>query len=193
MKTLKTALVLIGVQKDYRGPSWGKAYPAQTEAEACMRKLLFEWRRHDLPVVHIREESEHPGSTTLRGEPEWEFLPFAEPLPGEIVVAKPHVCAFEDTGLQAKLEEAQIGSLIIAGYTADRSVLVTAWTAHELGYRPIVVSDASAAFDVAGYDERTYSAKEVHIRAMNGLSKFVTVTDTQSVLNSVLRPVVTTA
>lgn len=193
MKKLKTALVLIGVQKDYNGPSWGEAYPKRAEAEAYMQKLLCEWRRQGWPVVHIREQSEHPGSTTLQGEPGWEFMPFAEPKPGEMVVTKRNVCSFEDTGLQATLKDAQIGSLIIAGYTADRSVLVTAWTAQELGFRPSVVSDASAAFDSVGFNGIKYSAKEVHKRTMNGLGKTVTVSDTQAVLNSVCRSVMTTA
>lgn len=191
MKDKHTALVLIDIQNDYNCPSWGEPFPKQ--AEDKMQKLLSEWRRQGMPVVHVRNQSGHQSSTLFPGKSGWRFKDFAAPRQNELVITKHNVSAFEGTELKMQLWSHNINNLVIAGYTADRDVLVTAWTAMELGFKTYVVSDASAAFDSVGYNGKLYPAKDVHKQTVNRLTKSVAVTDTQSIVNMICRTIKPTA
>ncbi len=52
----KTALLVIDVQKGFDDPSWGKRN--NPDAESNIALLLSEWRKHELPIIHIRHCSE---------------------------------------------------------------------------------------------------------------------------------------
>lgn len=74
----KTALLVIDVQKGLDDPSLGKRN--NSDAEANIALLLSEWRKHELPVIHIRHCSVEPNSPLRPELPGNEFKEEAQPL-----------------------------------------------------------------------------------------------------------------
>jgi nicotinamidase-related amidase len=77
--------------------------------------------------------------------------------------------AFVSTGLERWLRVRDISSVVIVGVSTNNSVESTARTAGNLGFKTIVVSDATFAFAKKDFDGRARSAEEVHAMALANL------------------------
>ena len=162
-----TALIIIDVQKAIDHPSWGvRNNPG---AEENIRRLLAHWRRTSRPVVHIRHASRFPTSTYREGQPGSAFKEEAAPLPGEPVLTKQTGNAFVGTTLEALLRDHAIADVVLAGVITNNSVESTARMAGDLGFRTIVVSDATFTFGRKDFDGRIRSADEVHAMSLANL------------------------
>jgi nicotinamidase-related amidase len=75
------ALLVIDVQKGLDDPSYGRRN--NPDAESKIARLLFEWRKRRLPVIHIRHCSVEPGSPLRPELPGNEFKEEVRPLPRE--------------------------------------------------------------------------------------------------------------
>lgn len=161
------ALLLIDLQKAIDHPSWGvRNNPG---AEENVTRLLAHWRKTSRPVVHIRHVSRFADSTYRDGQPGVEFKDAALPLPGEPVITKHVPCAFIATTLEATLRDRSINDIVIAGVITNNSVEATARVAGDLGFRTIVVSDATFTFGRADYRGVFRSAEEVHAMSLANL------------------------
>jgi len=161
------ALIIIDLQKAIDHPSWGvRNNPG---AEENIRRLLDHWRATSRPIVHVRHASRFPDSTYTEGQPGAEFKEEAAPLPGEPVVTKQTGNAFVGTALEALLRSHAITEVVIAGVITNNSVESTARMAGDLGFRTIVVSDATFTFGRKDFDGRIRSADEVHAMSLANL------------------------
>jgi nicotinamidase-related amidase len=177
----KTALLVIDVQKGLDDPSWGKRN--NPEAEANIALLLSRWRKHQLPIIHIRHCSVEPNSPLRPERPGNAFKEQAQPLPGEKQFSKSANSAFIGTELEQYLKEHAISSLVIVGLTTDHCVSASTRTAADLGFDVTLIADATATFDRQGHDGALYTAEAIHkinLASLNG--EFCSVRSTEEVV-----------
>ena len=180
----KTALLIIDVKKGLDDPSFGKRN--NPDAESNIALLLCEWRKHKLPIVHIRHCSVDPGSPLHPELPGNEFKEEAEPLPEEKQFSKSVNGAFTGTELENYLLEHDISSLVIVGLTTDHCVSTSARMAADLGFNVTLISDATATFDRKGHDGALHSADEIHkINLVSLNDEFCIVRSTEEVLKEI--------
>ncbi len=175
------ALLVIDVQKAFDDPSWGNRN--NSDAESKIAVLLTEWRKRNLPIIHVRHCSVGPNSPLHPEHPGNECKDEARPLPEEKQFNKSVNSAFIGTGLEKHLHENDISSLVVVGLTTDHCVSTTTRMAANLGFNVTLISDATATFDRESYDGVLYSADEVHrinLASLNG--EFCVVRSTKEVL-----------
>src|SRR5689334_16157328 len=120
-----TALIIIDVQKGFDEPYWGARNNPQAEAN----------------IAHLLKQARANA-----------FKDIAAPREGEPIIGKDVNSAFIGTDLEARLRAAGVDEVIIAGLTTPHCISTTARMASNLGFRTIVVSDATAAHAGRGPD-----------------------------------------
>jgi len=176
-----TALLVIDLQLAVDHPSWGPRN--NPGAEANILRLLAAWRAAGRPVVHVRHLSKDPHSTFRPGQPGADFKPGFQPQPGELLIEKTVPGAFSGTDLEALLRSRGIEALVITGVATNNSVEATARVAGDLGFRTIVVADATFAFAKADFHGTPRTADEVHAMSLANLhGEYATVLETDVVL-----------
>ncbi len=160
MKTNKSALLIIDVQKAIDDPRWGQRN--NPEAENRMSEVIEYWRSEAFPIIHIRHDSKEAGSPYRAGQPLHDFKDQVKPELGEMVIGKSTNNAFVGTDLQEYLCEIEAVHLIICGVLTQHSVDCTARMAASLGYRVTVISDATAATGSTDIVGKKHSADDVH-------------------------------
>lgn len=81
----------------------------------------------------------------LRDSPGFQILPEVAPLPSEAVFDKITMSAFEGTPLDIALRDCGINAFLIAGVAMEIGIEPTVRQGADLGYIPIVVTDACGA------------------------------------------------
>ncbi|HZG57249.1 cysteine hydrolase family protein [Paenibacillus sp.] len=174
-------LLIIDVQKAFDHPKWGNRN--NPDAERNIAALLRAWRKTGRPVIFVQHAS--PKETSVF-YPDSEWFPFKEevaPLESEPVIRKTVNSAFIGTNLEAMLLDMGVSEIVITGITTNQCVETTTRMAENLGFRPILVSDAAATFDKVGPDGNVYRAEDIHRMTLVNLHEvFATVLDTEAVL-----------
>jgi nicotinamidase-related amidase len=181
MITHDTALLLIDIQQGMDDPYWGPRNNPEAEANAA--RLLEAFREASIPVVHVHHRSVRPQSPLFPDKPGVEVKPEVAPKEGEPVFLKNVNSAFIGTPLQSWLEGQGIGRLVIVGLTTNHCVDTSTRMAGNLGFDPILVSDACATNDRVGPDGRVWDAETIHQISLTNLhDEFATVMTTDEVL-----------
>ena len=175
------ALILIDIQVGLDDPRLGtRNNPA---AEENMARLLAEWRRRGWPIFHIQHMSTEPDSPLRPELPGNAIKPIVAPQESEPLIQKNVNSAFIGTDLHERLNEAGINSLVLVGLTTDHCVSSTARMAGDLGFRVVVVADATAAHETTSYDGQQHSAQTVHELALASLNgEFAQIQTTEQTL-----------
>ena len=146
-------LLLVDVINDMEFEG-GDALLAQAlPAAARIAELKGAARAAGIPVIYandnfgkwrsdFRDVVERCLTTGVRGEPVAQLL---VPEPDDYFILKPKHSAFHATALDTLLRYLHARRLIIAGFTADACVMVTAAEAHMRDYRVFVPSDCVAS------------------------------------------------
>jgi nicotinamidase-related amidase len=175
------ALLVIDLQKAIDHPSWGERN--NLDAERNIGALLHAWRSAGRPVYHIRHDSTEPESHYRPGQPGHEFKPEAQPLAGEVVIAKRTNSAFIGTNLEAELRGLDRPVLIVTGVITNNSVEATVRMAGNLGFDTFLVEDACFTFARKDWSGRLRTASEVHAMSLANLDgEYCTVVRTDDVL-----------
>ena len=178
------ALIIIDVQKGFDDPCWGKRN--NLDAESNIALLLSQWRKKELPIVHIQHCSVEPNSPLRSDLPGNEFKDEALPLTGEKLFTKTVNSAFIGTELEDYLRSHGINSLVVVGLTADHCVSTSTRMAGNLGFKVTLVSNATATFDRRDHDGTEYSADDIHKIHLASLNEeFCVVRSTVEVLNDI--------
>lgn len=181
------ALILIDVQDGLDDPYWGMRN--NPDAEQQMARLLAAWREQRRPVYFIHHQSKNPKSPLRPDQPGNTIKQIVAPRADEPVIAKTENSAFIGTDLEARLRAAGQETLVMIGLTTDHCVSTTTRMAKNLGFTPVVVSDATATFDrVSPLTGRHYSADEIHEAELTSLNgEFAEVVGTEAVLAAIER------
>jgi len=83
----------------------------------------------------------------LRGSPNFELLPELAPRPSEAILDKITFSAFEGTPLDIALRDCGVNAFAICGAATEIGIEPTVRHAADLGYIPIVITDACGAGD----------------------------------------------
>ncbi len=178
----KPALIVIDVQKGFENPVWGTRNNPQAEANISI--LLNHWRKNNFPIIHIKHNSEELNSPLRPDKVGNDFKDKVKPLPTEKIFGKSVNSAFIGTGLEKYLNEEGLCSLVFVGLTTDHCVSTSVRMASNLGFKGIVISDATAAFEKQGHDGKLYSAEEIHqVNLVSLNNEFCSVKTTQNILD----------
>nr|WP_249292309.1 cysteine hydrolase family protein [Metabacillus flavus] len=153
-------MLIIDVQKAFDDPSWGRRN--NEHAEKNIAGLLHAWRKSKMPVIHVAHKSNQPHSLFFRGSDSSRIKEIVLPESDEIIIEKSVNSAFIGTNLELILHELGCKRIIICGLTTNHCVETTTRMAGNLRFNPILVSDATAAFDRTGPDGRRYRAEDIH-------------------------------
>jgi nicotinamidase-related amidase len=152
------ALVLIDIQQGFDDPVWGRRCNSGAEDNASL--LLWAWRWTHRPIFHIQHSSKLPDSPLRPEQPGWYLKAEVAPQGGEPVLHKRVNDAFIGTDLEARLRGVGAEVVVFVGLMTNHCVSTSVGTAANLGFRPIVVSDATATFENE-LDGVCYSAETV--------------------------------
>lgn len=174
-------LLVIDVQQAFDDP--GRGERNNPDAEANIETLLAYWREQRWPVAHAKHCSTNPESLLRPGHPGNDFKPEAEPGEGEPIFEKEVNSAFIGTDLESWLHDQGAEEVVLVGFTTDHCVSTTTRMAENLGFDPIIVSDATATFDREAPDGTVLPAAAGHRAALTHLhGEFAGVEETSSLV-----------
>jgi nicotinamidase-related amidase len=100
-------------------------------------RMAMAWQRADSP--------DQVDPWFLRNAPEFQIVPELSPLSSEGLFDKLTMSAFEGTWLDFALRDCGINAFIIVGVATEIGIEPTARHGADLGYIPVLVTDASGA------------------------------------------------
>jgi nicotinamidase-related amidase len=165
----RAALLIIDVQEVLAEPAQGELNNPGAEETIVM--LLGQWRRAGLPVFHVRYLSPRPGSPFHQGAPGTKIKASVKPLPGEPVISKHFESAFMKTDLEERLRRANLHTLVVVGFYTDQCIASTVKVANNLGFKVMVLADATATTGCNGYNGQFYKAEDLHQVALGSLQR----------------------
>ena len=102
-------------------------------------RMAMAWQRVDSP--------EEVNPWFLRDAPGFQIMPELEPRPTEGVFDKLTMSAFEGTWLDFALRDCGVNAFIIVGVATEIGIEPTARHGADLGYIPVLITDACGAGD----------------------------------------------
>lgn len=154
-------------------------------AEKNILRLLSLWRSKQREVIHVKHVSDNPESRFFRGSNGSDFLSSVTPTSGEDVIEKTKSSAFTQTELTETLNRLVASEVVLVGFTANDCIDATARNAAELGFTAVVVSDATATFDLRESTGRLVKADRIHKLTLLNIHSFsANVLSTLEVLQS---------
>jgi nicotinamidase-related amidase len=178
---MKTALIVIDVQKDYFP---GGKYPL-VNPEAAARKayqLLQCFREHNGYHVHIQHISKEPDATFfISGDRGTDIHDLAAHFEGEPIVYKHEPNSFLNTNLLELLQSWDVKRVVICGMMTHMCVDATARAASDLGFDVIVAEDACATRDLT-FGGTTVPADHVHKAFLAALKSYGKVMKSEEIL-----------
>ncbi|MFJ5925410.1 cysteine hydrolase family protein [Kitasatospora sp. NPDC092948] len=147
MSGARTALVLIDLQHWIVGMPWAPTGgSAVVAACAALRESFAAADPESVVLVrYLRADGRDGGA----GAPANQLVPALAPRPGEHLVTKHGLDAFEGTDLHARLQGLGVTRVVVAGLSTAHGVAATAARAVALGYETVVAEDATASQSAA--------------------------------------------
>jgi nicotinamidase-related amidase len=118
-----------------------------TEVLAAAEELATAFRSAGAPVVLIRVE--RPG---VAEQPPGSGLVAGLARDGDVEIVKRTIGGFQGTGLDERLRELGVTTLVFGGIATNLGVESTARAAGDLGYDLVFAEDAMAAFTAAEHE-----------------------------------------
>ena len=177
-------LIIIDMQKGMARPETGSRN--NPDAELHIAQLLKAWRAAGAHVVHVRHISRSATSPFAPGQAGVEFQEALLPLAHEHVVEKNVTDAFINTALERWLRVRGLDEVVLVGVSTNNSVEASARTAGNLGFKTVVVSDATFAFAMRDYGGVQRSAEEVHAMSLANLTgEYAEIVTTRDMLDRI--------
>ena len=178
---MKTALLVIDIQKDYFP---GGKYPLVNPLEAAQKAymILQCFRESGNHHVHIQHISLEPDATFfVSGDRGTDIHDSVAHFEGEPIVYKHEPNSFLNTNLLELLKSWEIERVVITGMMTHMCVDATARAASDLGFQVIVAEDACATRDLK-YGETTIPADLVHKSFLAALRSYGKVMKSEELL-----------
>jgi nicotinamidase-related amidase len=178
---MKTALLIIDIQKDYfPGGKHPLVNPLEAARNAYM--LLQCFREHGGHHVHIQHISKKPGATFfISGDRGTDIHDSVAHFEGEPIVYKHEPNAFLNTELLELLKGWEIERVVITGMMTHMCVDATARAAYDLGFQVIVAEDACATRDLT-FGDTVIPAELVHKAFLAALKSYGKVMKVEEIL-----------
>jgi nicotinamidase-related amidase len=183
---MNPALVIIDVQKGIDEiRHWG-GNRNNPEAEGNIKLLLELWRSRKFPVYIVQHCSTDKESPLHPDQPGNELKDFIFALRDERLIKKSRANAFIGTSLREDMLVENVSSVVITGFVTNNSVESTARMCGEIGFKTIVISDATAAFNRTGLDGSVYPSELIHQISLSNLSKeYAEITTTHELISKI--------
>lgn len=167
----KTALLIIDIQNDYF-PGGRMELVGSVEAANQASLLLKFFREHKAPRFFVQHVSTRPGASFFLPNTKGKHInESVQPDPKEPVIIKHHPNSFRDTELMEKLQNANVGKLVVCGMMTHLSIDATVRAATDLGFTCLTAQDACTTRSLTLGDYRV-EAVDVHhafLAALNGV------------------------
>ena len=138
-----TALLVVDVQNGVVAGAHQR-----DEVIANINTLVDGARARQVPVIWVQ----HADDEGLAVDSDnWQYVPELQRAESEPVVHKRYGDSFEDTTLEAELEQRGVGRLIVTGAQTDACIRSTIHGAFTRGYDTILVGDAHTTEDLSAY------------------------------------------
>lgn len=145
---MKQALLIVDIQNDYF-PGGAMELSGSLAAGARAGQLLQVFRRHALPVIHVRHLATREGASFFLPETAGaDIHESVAPLAGEPVIQKHFPNSFRQTSLLERLRQLRITQLVVAGMMTHMCVDSTVRAAADLGFHCLLAHDACATRDL---------------------------------------------
>ena len=178
-KTDRPALILVDIQKGFDNIEYWGGQRNNPDAEENAGELLRLWRKHQLPIFHIKHCSSNPDSLLNEANEGNEFIDLVKPINSEPIIRKSVNSAFIGTDLKEQLDNLKITKLVIVGLTTDHCISTTTRMAGNLGFDTFLVSDATATFNKKGPEGQNFPAELIHAISLASLNnEFATIITT---------------
>lgn len=178
-KTDRPALILVDIQKGFDNIEYWGGQRNNPNAEENAGELLKLWRKHHLPIFHIKHCSSNPDSLLHETNEGNDFKELVKPIDNEPIIKKNVNSAFIGTDLKEQLDNLKITKLVIVGLTTDHCISTTTRMAGNLGFDTFLVSDATATFNKKGLEGQNFPAELIHDTALASLNEeFATIVTT---------------
>lgn len=176
-----TPLLVIDVQKAFDHPSWGERN--NLEAEAHIVQLIESWRAAGRPIIFVQHLSQSRSSLFHEQAETSQFKDCLQVQKGDVIIRKYVNSAFIGTDLEQQLRALGCSQIVICGLTTNHCVETTTRMAGNLGFKPILVSDATATFNRVGPNGKMYAAEEIHQMTLVNLhQEFAEIMETQDLV-----------
>lgn len=170
------ALILVDVQKAFLEKDYPGIKRNNYDAEFICGKILTEWRKLKLPIIHVRHSSINKNSKLHKSKPGFEFNDYVKPLNNEIVLTKKVNSAFIGTKLEDMLINFKINTLVIVGMTTNHCLSSTVRMSGNLGFETYLVSDSTACFNTKGIDGKMIDCDLIYESSIASLNEeFATI------------------
>ena len=178
---MKTALLLIDIQKDYF-PGGKMELVGPVEAAQKANELLQCFRDHHMPTVHIQHVSLSPDATFfISGDRGTDIHDITAHYEGEPLVQKHYPNSFRETNLLDLLKEWKIERVIITGMMTHMCVDATTRAAADLGFQVRVAVDVWATRSLY-YGDTAIPAEHVHKAFLAALKSYGQVMPVEQIL-----------
>ncbi|RXI96338.1 cysteine hydrolase [Anaerobacillus alkaliphilus] len=174
-------LMVIDVQNAFDDSRWGKRN--NPFAEQNIKKLIEYWNVKQRLVIYVKHLSKNKESLFYYKSATSEFKEMIKPLPKDLIITKSVNSAFIGTNLEETLRENNCTNIVITGLTTNHCVDTTTRMAGNLGFNPILVSDATATFDRQSLNGETLSAEKIHEMTLANLhEEFAIIKNTEEIV-----------
>jgi nicotinamidase-related amidase len=178
---MKTALLVIDIQKDYfPGGKFELVNPLAAAKNAYM--ILQCFREHKGHHVHIQHISLEPDADFfVKGSEGSDIHDSVAHFVGEPIVYKHEPNSFLNTNLLEMLQGWGVERVVITGMMSHMCVDATARAAADFGFKVIVAEDACATRDLK-FGDTVIPAKQVHGAYMAALEWYGQVMKSDEVI-----------
>lgn len=166
---MKTALVIVDIQKDYF-PGGRMELVGAVGASKAANQLLSTFREKGLPIFHVQHIATREGATFfIPGTKGVEIHSNVAPRQDEAVITKHYPNSFRATELGETLQRQGIEELVICGMMSHMCIDATVRAAFDMGYKCVVAHDACATKNLV-FGNVEVPAGSVHASFMAALS-----------------------
>lgn len=180
---MRQGLIIIDVQNDYfEGGDMELENTYQTLKNILKVKKYFEQMNYPIFIIqHIKEkEGDFFRRNTVGSEIHKELLPIKE---NSYLIEKNFPNSFFKTSLVSQLIKERVEQLVIVGMMTHMCVDSTTRVAKELGYEPILLSDACTTKSLI-FNSKIIPMEDVQCSFLNALSNFSKVCSTITFLKN---------
>ena len=167
---MNTALLIVDIQNDYF-EGGRMTLEGALQASLNAKKILDDFRKKDLPVIHIRHIANRTDATFFLPDTKGsEIHNNVSPTENEKIIIKHFPNSFRETELLEYLNINKISDLVICGMMTHMCIDATVRAAKDFGFNCTLISDACATKQL-GIKEEAVKANDVHnafLSSMNG-------------------------